>query len=104
MAIVALAGGAPGRLPPEMRLEGEIAVRRRAPRPEPTPEPEPEPEEEGGAEPQPEPAQPDPERDPRLWSKPLGWSSPPPGSLRPTPWPSVTWPISVSLEPASSTA
>ena len=104
VAIVALGGGAPGRLPPEMRLEGEIAVRRRAPRPEPTPEPELEPEEEGGAEPQPEPAQPDPERDPRLWSKPLGWSSPPPGSLRPTPWPSVTWPISVSLEPASSTA
>jgi hypothetical protein len=90
VAVVALAGQAPGRPPPEMRLEGEISVRRRAPRPEPTPEPEPEAEEEGGAEPEPEPAQPDPERDPRLWSKPLGWSSPPLGSLRPTPWPSVT--------------
>ena len=32
----------PGRPPPEMRLEGEISVRRRAPRPEPPPEPEPE--------------------------------------------------------------
>jgi hypothetical protein len=90
VAVVALAGQAPGRPPPEMRLEGEISVRRRAPRPEPTPEPEPEAEEQGGAEPEPEPAQPDPERDPRLWSKPLGWSSPPLGSLRPTPWPSVT--------------
>ncbi|HEY1238228.1 MAG TPA: M28 family peptidase [Solirubrobacterales bacterium] len=99
VAIVALAGparGRPssGRPSPEMRLEGEISVRRRAPAPQP-PEPEPEqrPEEEGAeAEPEapPGPAQPEPERDPRLWSKPRGSSSPPPGSFRATPWPSVT--------------
>ncbi len=37
-----------------------------------------------------EPAQPEPERDPRLWSKPRGWISPPPGSRRATPSPSST--------------
>jgi Peptidase family M28 len=93
VAIVAVAGQAAGRPAPEMRLEGEISVRRRAQGPEPqepaadedeAPEPGPEPE------PPPEPAQPEPERDPRLWSKPRGASSPPPGSLRVTPWPSVT--------------
>ena len=87
----------PRRRLPEMKLEaGEISVRRRAPGPtgagagagrrEPEPdggEPEPEPE-------APEPGQPEPERDPRLWSKPRGAISPPPGSLRATPWPSVT--------------
>jgi hypothetical protein len=38
----------------------------------------------------PEPAQPEPERDPRLWSKPRGSISPPPGSFSATPWPSTT--------------
>jgi hypothetical protein len=79
-----------------MRLEGEISVRRRVSGPE-SAEPEHEadqaPDEEG-AEPEPEgpvePAQPEPERDPRLWSKPRGSSSPPPGSFRATPWPSLT--------------
>ena len=86
VAIVAAAGRAPAPPAPEMRLEGagEISVRRQTP--EPVPEPEsaqPEPEE----EPKPEP---EPERDPRLWSKPWGWSSPPPGRARPTPLPSAT--------------
>jgi hypothetical protein len=93
VAIVAVAGRAPGRPPPEMRLEGEISVRRREPAAEPA-EPEPgratdeQPEDEPEAPP--EPAQPEPERDPRLWSKPRGSSWPPPGSLSPTPSPSVT--------------
>jgi hypothetical protein len=94
VAIVAVAGPTSGRPAPEMRLEGEISVRRRQPRPE---RPEPGPEEDEKAEPgpeaepePPEPAQPEPERDPRLWSKPRGASSPPPGSFRVTPWPSVT--------------
>jgi hypothetical protein len=92
VAIVAVAGPVPGRAAPEMRLEGEISVRRRASGPEPPPEPEPEPasDEEVEPEPEPEPAQPEPDRDPRLWSKPRGSSSPPSGSLRITPWPSVT--------------
>ena len=37
-----------------------------------------------------EPAQPEPERDPRLWSKPRGWISPPPGRRRATSRPSTT--------------
>jgi Peptidase family M28 len=94
VGLVALAGRAPGRPAPEMkmRLDGEISVRRRPPQPAP-PQPEPEPQAEAGEPPeptQPEPAQPEPERDPRLWSKPRGSSSRPSGSLRATPWPSVT--------------
>jgi hypothetical protein len=91
VAIVGVAGRAPGRPGPEMRLEGEISVRRRTAGQEP-----PEPEPNGGEpaepepEPPPEPAQPEPERDPRLWSKPRGSSSRPPGSLRATPRPSLT--------------
>ena len=74
--------GAPEAPPaPEMKLEGEISVRRRDRVEEPSPE---EPESE------PEPSQPEPERDPRLWSMPRGSSSPPPGSASPTPLPSVT--------------
>ena len=94
VAIIALAGPSQGRPAGEMRMEGEISVRRRAPRPEP-PEPEADdvpPDE--GSEPEPEepvgPAQPEPERDPRLWSKPRGSSCSPSGSLRATPLPSAT--------------
>jgi hypothetical protein len=75
-------------------MKGEISVRRRPPEPgpsEPEPERELDPEAEEPPEPAPpEPAQPEPERDPRLWSKPWGSSSRPSGSLRATPWPSVT--------------
>jgi len=102
VAIVALAGRlpkAPARQAPEMRIEGEISVRRREPEPEPEPPGAAEPDEEEPVEPEPaeEPGrdrpdrpQPEPERDPRLWSKPRGSSSPPPGRLRVTPWPSLT--------------
>jgi hypothetical protein len=91
VAIVAVAGRAPGRPAPEMRLEGEISVRRGEPGPEPQePDPEAVEEPEEALEAPPETAQPEPERDPRLWSKPRGSSCPPSGSLRPTPWPSVT--------------
>jgi hypothetical protein len=92
VALVAVSGREPGRPSPEIRLEGEISVRRRpstTERPEPESDAPPEPDEQPEPE-APEPAQPEPERDPRLWSKPRGSSSPPPGSLRATPWPSVT--------------
>jgi hypothetical protein len=95
VAIVAVAGRlprSPARPAPEMRIEGEISVHRRAPDPDPIAEPGPEQGEEADAEPEEEPErpQPEPERDPRLWSKPRASSSPPPGSLRVTPWPSLT--------------
>jgi hypothetical protein len=82
VAIVAAAGRVPAPPAPEMTLEGggEISVRRRALETEPP---------EGEPEQPPEPAQ-EPERDPRLWSKPRGSSSSPPGRVRPTPLPSVT--------------
>jgi hypothetical protein len=92
VAIVASAGAAGGRprqRPPEMQIDrpGEISVHRQ----EPAVEAEPAKREEPDAEPEaPEPTQPEPERDPRLWSKPRGWISPPPGSRRATPWPSAT--------------
>jgi Peptidase family M28 len=90
VAIVAVAGPEPS-VPAEPR--GEISVRRRA---EPElededvsqPEPAPEPEPEQPLDP-PQPARPEPERDPRLWSKPLGSSSRPSGRRRSTPWPST---------------
>jgi hypothetical protein len=93
VAIVAVSGHAPVPPAPRMKLEqaGLISVRRRAPGPRPEREPEP-----NGEEPEPEPdlapdpAQPEPERDPRLWSKPRGAISPPPGSFRDRPLPSVT--------------
>ncbi len=90
VAILAL-GGRPPRSSPEVGIEGEISVRRRAPQRDA----EPEPEEEAPSEAEPgepgarEPAQPEPERDPRLWSKPRGWISPPPGRRRAMPWPFV---------------
>jgi hypothetical protein len=84
VAIVGVAGRVPERPAPEMRIDGEISVRLRPPE---VPEPEPEPNGEPAEEPElpPEPAQPEPERDPRLWSKPRGSISPPPGSRRATP-------------------
>jgi hypothetical protein len=95
VAIVALAGQVPrgpSRPAPEMRIEGEISVRRRAPEPEPPAASDPAADGEADLEPEEEPErpQPEPERDPRLWSKPRGSSSPPSGSLRVTAWPSVT--------------
>lgn len=94
VAIVAVGGGRPSRPVPEIRLdqEGEISVRRQPRGPEEGPEPgEAEPEDEPEREPGPDPGpQPEPERDPRLWSKPLGWISPPPGRRRATPRPSAT--------------
>jgi Peptidase family M28 len=93
VAIVAVSGHAPVPPAPRMKLEqaGLISVRRRAPGPRPEREPEP-----NGEEPEsepdlaPDPGQPEPERDPRLWSKPRGAISPPPGSFRDRPLPSVT--------------
>jgi hypothetical protein len=90
VAILAL-GERPSRPAPDARIDGEISVRRQAPPREAAPEPAEEALDEGEREPEaPEPAQPEPERDPRLWSKPRGWISPPPGSLKVTPWPPVT--------------
>ena len=87
VAIVAIAGRPPARPAPEMRIEqeGEISVHRQEPEAPGDVAPD---EEEPEAPP--EPAQPEPERDPRLWSKPPGSSSPPPGRRRLTPRPSVT--------------
>lgn len=90
VALVA-AARRPERSDPDLDLDGEIAIRR------PfdagaldSEEAEEAAAENGAREPErPEPPQPEPERDPRLWSKPLGSSSPPSGSRRATPWPSV---------------
>jgi len=88
LAIIATAGRGPPPASPEMTIE----VRREDGEPSPPPEDAEEPEEEDAQpepdEPEPEPAE--PERDPRLWSKPTGSSSPPPGRRRLTPSPSVT--------------
>ncbi len=94
VAIVAVAGRRPASSPPGFRIraprepesqpeepEGEISVRREPPPPAPERE-----EREDAGEAQPA----EPERDPRLWSKPRGAISPPPGRCSPTPWPSVT--------------
>ncbi|MGA8805134.1 MAG: hypothetical protein WB866_10620, partial [Solirubrobacterales bacterium] len=94
VAIVAAAGtvgGRPRSREPEMQIDrpGEISVRRQ----DGAGEPEPPDERESGEDEEPEssePAQPEPERDPRLWSKPRGWISPPPGRRRATPRPSTT--------------
>ena len=91
VAIVAL-GGRSARPTPDDRIKGEISVRRQTPPLEEELEPREDelPEEEGPDPDAPQdPAQPEPERDPRLWSKPRGWISPPPGSFRATPWPPV---------------
>jgi hypothetical protein len=91
VAILAL-GPRPTRPSSDMSIDGEISVRRQAPPSQPEP-PEETPGEDDGPEPEApgrEPTQPEPERDPRLWSKPRGWISPPPGSSRATPWRSVT--------------
>jgi hypothetical protein len=69
VAIVAATGPRQARTSPDrFDLEGEISVRRRAPRPEPPPEaPSDDQEEIDGEEPEGEPTPPEPERDPRLW-------------------------------------
>jgi hypothetical protein len=100
VAIVAVADDRPtpaepgfgGRTPPEPEpepereeSEGEISVRRQPHDSEPGPAPAEEP-----GEPPAGPQPVEPERDPRLWSKPRGVISPPPGSRSATPWPSVT--------------
>lgn len=92
VAILAL-GARPARPSPDVQIDGEISVRRAvSARDEGREPPEEMPDEEPGSGPEgpSEPAQPEPERDPRLWSKPRGSSSPPPGSFRATPWPSRT--------------
>jgi peptidase M28-like protein len=88
VAIVAASGRGPRQSAVEPGARGEISVRRQE-SPEPDLAQEPEEESEEPAEPEPEPAQPEPERDPRLWSKPRGSSSPPPGSRITTPFPST---------------
>jgi hypothetical protein len=94
VAIAAAAGAAGGRprsREPEMQIDrpGEISVRRQDGAGE-LEQPD-EPESGEAEEPESsEPAQPEPERDPRLWSKPCGWISPPPGRRRATPRPSTT--------------
>jgi hypothetical protein len=90
VAIIAL-GRRPARPSSDPPVDGEIFVRRKAPPADGASEPPVEPMP-GDGEPEvpPEPAQPEPERDPRLWSKPRGWISPPPGSFRATPWPWAT--------------
>src|SRR3954451_7331777 len=89
VAIIAL-GRRPARPSSGPPVDGEIFVRRQAPPADVAPAPaEPMP---GDVEPEApqEPAQPEPERDPRLWSKPRGWISPPPGSLSVTSSPFTT--------------
>ena len=88
LSIIATAGRGPAPASPEMRIEAH----REDGGPGPPAE---EPEQAEGEEAQPEPEEPEPEpaepeRDPRLWSKPTGSSSPPPGRRRLTPSPSVT--------------
>jgi hypothetical protein len=87
VAILAL-GPKPSRPTPDAGIDGEISVRRQAPERD-APQPDEDVPGDDGPE-SPEPAQPEPERDPRLWSKPRGWISPPPGSSSATPWPSAT--------------
>jgi hypothetical protein len=90
VAILAL-GSRPTRPSSDIGIDGEISVRRQAPPRDAEPEPEDRTSDEGdpGEIQAPEPDQPEPERDPRLWSKPRGWISPPPGSRRATPRPLV---------------
>jgi hypothetical protein len=90
VAIVAL-GARPQRPSDEPPIDGEISVRREPPPTDRDPAGDGVPDEDAPVpEAPPEPTQPEPERDPRLWSKPRGWISPPPGSFRVTPSPSAT--------------
>jgi Peptidase family M28 len=86
VSLVAVARPGPRPPAPAMRLEAS------APETAPGGPPEEEPEEPPGGKPeQPAPEEPQSEEeDSRLWSKPAGSSSPPPGRLRPTPSPSLT--------------
>jgi hypothetical protein len=93
LAIIATAGRGPAPPSPEMRIEArreDEAPGAAAEEPERAEgeDAQPELDEPESDEPEPEPAE--PERDPRLWSKPAGSSSPPPGRRRLTPSPSVT--------------
>jgi hypothetical protein len=90
VAIVAL-GRRPATASPEEPHDAEISVRRQARSRADELEIIEEEVPGDGQEPDapPEPAQPEPERDPRLWSKPRGSISPPPGSFRTTPRPST---------------
>jgi hypothetical protein len=81
VALVAAAGRGPAPPAPEMSISASRAEQQ----PEPAePEPEPEP-----AQPEPEPEPAEPEPDSRLWSKPRGSSSSPPGRRSAIPSPSV---------------
>jgi hypothetical protein len=101
IAIVAVAGPGPAPHAPELRIRrrrrrtgekaaasdgGEVPADAAPPASPPEPEPA---EESPGPDAQPE-APAEPERDPRLWSKPRGSSCSPPGSRSVTPPPSVT--------------
>jgi Peptidase family M28 len=90
LAIVAAAGRGPAPASPEMTIEArrdeEPKVRRRTP----AEGEQPAPVQEEPAQPEAGEPEPESERDPRLWSKPTGSSSPPPGSRRLTPSPSLT--------------
>jgi hypothetical protein len=94
VALVAAVAGRRGRPTPEFDGDTEISVRRpdrAGAASEEEGELEPEEAPANGTEPpeRPEPAQPEPERDPRLWSNPRGSSSRPPGNRKATPSPSV---------------
>ena len=95
VALLSIVGGRRQRPTPELDGDAEISVRGRPDQEggpsHPNGELEPE-EAPGNGTEAPEraqPAQPEPERDPRLWSKPRGSSSRPPGSRRATPRPSA---------------
>jgi hypothetical protein len=91
LAIVAAAGRGPAPASPEITIEARPGEGGPEPPPEEGESPDQRGEEEAQSEPEePEPEPAEPERDPRLWSKPTGSSSPPPGSRRLTPSPSVT--------------
>jgi Peptidase family M28 len=97
LAIIAAAGRGPAPASPEMTIEAGPGEKEpivyRPPKPAVPERAEPEREGAQGAPAEEEPdqpeAEPEPERDPRLWSKPLGSSSPPPGRRRVVPRPSV---------------
>lgn len=89
VAVSLVAVPRPGPRPPAPAMRVESLQEEAAPE-EPAPEEEPAPVEEPVPD-APQPGEPGPEEeDSRLWSKPAGGSSPPSGSLRATPSPSLT--------------